>query len=89
MGDFILRLKSNEIALSNTVANTVSNAALVRLVAAGNTQIILANNGVNTASFSIVGAMGEVYVQKWPQDTLQILSTSAVAVNAVSVSFRD
>jgi hypothetical protein len=86
MGDFVLKLRGLEVQLSNTTANTVSNAALVRLISSANSTITVANAGVNVASITILGG-NEMFLSKNPQDT--ILCSGAAVVNVSSVAFRD
>ena len=78
----IVKVLSSEITLSNTTANTVSSASVVRIVnadTANNVVITLANSGgtigtltlgYNTTTFSSINLM------KQPTDTIVFTGTS-------------
>lgn len=86
MGDYVLKLKGNEMALSS--ANTVGNADLVRLLNTSTGIAVItqtSNAAVQVGNCSIL-ANQELFFQKLPTDTLA--STNNLVL-ATSVSFRD
>ena len=77
----IVKAKGNEISLSS--ANTVDNAAVVRIYNANTTNDAVITNDTANTSFTLPsGAI--TFVQKDFEDTL----SADVAVKAVSVAFN-
>jgi len=87
-----IKIRSSEIALSNTTPNTVSSASLVRIInadTANNVVITLANStvtigtltlGFNTTNFC------EINLIKQPTDTVTFTGTSPY-IKATSIGY--
>ena len=87
-----VKVLSTEIALSNTAANTVSNASLVRIVnndASNSVVITVANSSVTHGTFTL-GASGtnfsSIDLIKAPADTVVFTGTSP-NIKATSIGY--
>lgn len=85
----LYKFLGTEITLSNTVANTVSNATVVRIVhantAAANHVITQKwANGSTKASFTIIHTTGDISIQKLPDDTLLVDAGSDVKASSIA-----
>lgn len=88
----VIKVLGDEITLTNTAANTVSNATLVRLMNTSNSAIMTITqqntDSANIASFSL-GFMGTdasvCYLKK--ENTDKLLASANSVVKAVSVGY--
>lgn len=80
----VIKVLGSEIS-TNSTANTVGNARLVRVHATANTVVTIANSTPsNIGTISVFGGT-DVFIEKQPTDTI----ATDVAAKAVSVAFRN
>lgn len=89
-----VKILSTEIALSNTVANTISSASLVRLVnldgAVSGVISITSNTGTVRGTFTLgyhTTDFSQEYIVKLPTDTLIIVGATPSVIRATSVAY--
>jgi hypothetical protein len=68
MVDIILKLRGQQVT-ANTTATTLSDASLVRVYAAANSVVTVANTGGTIGTFTIPAGFVEI-VAKEPTDTI-------------------
>ena len=88
----IYKFLSQEITLSNTVANTVNGANLVRIVHANTTSgghLITQKwaNGATKATFTMIYPTGDFVIQKLIDDTLTV--DAGTDVKATPIAFTN
>ena len=87
-----IKIRSSEISLSNTTANTVSSASVVRIVnadAANSVEITLANSTGTIGTITLghnVTNFSEICLIKQPADTIVFTGTSP-NIKAVSIGY--